>query len=107
MTFSGVLVIGNHEIIVKKKIKIKKNKLSDFFKKKIIFGNLYARITEMLKFLKSFNFFTMKSDIRADLYFTINSYQQVTIYFQTHLYQGTFRYEAYPCRISPEKVHFI
>ena len=36
---------------------IQKKKLSDFFKKKILLGNSYARITKKLKILKNLNFF--------------------------------------------------
>ena len=46
MTSSGVLVIGNHTLLFLKVIKIQKKKLSNFFKKKILLGNSYAKITK-------------------------------------------------------------
>ena len=58
MTFSGVLFIGNYKIIVQKIIKIEKKMLSDFFEKKKLLYNSYARITKKYFFLKIFqNFF--------------------------------------------------
>ena len=47
LTFSEVLVIGNHALNFQKIVKIEKKKLSDFFKIKILLCNLYAKITEM------------------------------------------------------------
>ena len=51
MTLLGVLVIGNHPKLFKKKEKSEK-KSSDFSKIKILLGNSYARIKKMLKFSK-------------------------------------------------------
>jgi hypothetical protein len=56
LTLSGVLVIGNHPKLFKKREKNPKKKSSDFFKIKIIFGNSYASFPKMLKFLKNSNF---------------------------------------------------
>ena len=81
LTFLGVLVIENHPKLFKKREKSPKKKSSDFFKIKILLGNSYARITKNLKILKNLNFFSIKRDITADLYFTINSYQHETIFF--------------------------
>ena len=58
MTFSGVLVIGNHALLFQKIIKIQKKKLSDFFKKKILLCNLYAKIFLKI-FQKKWWFFTV------------------------------------------------
>ncbi len=56
MTFSGVLVIGNHPKLFKKNLKSRKKKSSDFSKIKILLCSSYARILTMLKFLKNSNF---------------------------------------------------
>ena len=56
MTFSGVLVIGNHPKKFKKNSKSWKKKSSNFSKTKILLCNSYARITKMLNFLKNSNF---------------------------------------------------
>ena len=56
LTLSGVLVIGNHPKILKKKEKKSKKKSSNFFKIKIHLGNSYASFPKMLKFLKNSNF---------------------------------------------------
>jgi hypothetical protein len=47
LTFSGVLVIGNHTLLFQKFIKIKKEKLSDL-KKKNLLGNSNAKITKKI-----------------------------------------------------------
>ena len=56
MTLSGVLVIGNHPKLFKKKEKKIQKKSSDFFKIKILLGNSYASFTKMVKFLKNSDF---------------------------------------------------
>jgi hypothetical protein len=56
LTLSGVLVIGNHPKVFKKKDKKIKNKSSDFFKIEILLVNSYASFPKMLKFLKNSNF---------------------------------------------------
>ena len=56
LTLSGVLVIGNHPKLFKKRLKNPKKKSSDFFKTKILLGNLYASFPKKLKFLKNSNF---------------------------------------------------
>ena len=67
MTFSGVLVIGNHQKIFEKKVKkVKKKKKSDFSKIEILLCNSYSRITKMLKILKNLNFLPKKRDKTAD-----------------------------------------
>jgi hypothetical protein len=81
LTFSGITVIGNHELRLQKIIKVQKKKLSDFFKKKILLGNSYARIMKILKFLKNSNFLPTKIDKTADLNFTTQSYPEGTIFF--------------------------
>ena len=63
MTFSGVLVIGNHQKKFEKKSKKKK---SDFSKIEILLCNSYSRITKMLKILKNLNFLPKKRDKTAD-----------------------------------------
>ena len=62
MTFSGVLVIGNHPKLFKKKIKESKKKSSNFSKIKILLCNSYARITKMLNFFENSNYLATKSD---------------------------------------------
>ena len=57
MTLSGVLVIGNHPKLFKKREKKnQKKKSSDFFKIKILLGNSYVSFTKTLQFLKKFIF---------------------------------------------------
>ena len=46
MTFSGVLVIGNHAVMSKIWSKSKKKSCQIFPKKKILLGNSYAKITK-------------------------------------------------------------
>ena len=76
MTFSGVLVIGNHQENFekknfekkkkKKKNLKKKKKKSHFSKIEILLCNSYSRITKMLKILKNLNFLPKKRDKTAD-----------------------------------------
>ena len=66
MTFSGVLVIGNHQENFEKKNFKKKKKKSHFSKIEILLCNSYSRITKMLKILKNLNFLPKKRDKTAD-----------------------------------------
>jgi hypothetical protein len=56
LTLSGVLAIGNHPKLFKKREKNPKQKPSDFFKIKILLGISYASFPKMLKLLKNSNF---------------------------------------------------